>query len=92
MRFIINSAMLGYKTIEVDGKVTGGYQTPLVTALHRFSGQTSNKHFMLMGDLNYPFDAVSGHAKEFCNCLEDNFLIQNITIPTRKQHIGLSHH
>ena len=57
---------------------------------------TSNRHFMLMGDLNYPFiqwppqldtDAVSGHGKEFCNCLEDNFLSQHITIPTRNQNI-----
>jgi len=37
--------------------------------------------------------ATSGHrwtnslAKEFCNCLEDNFLVQHVTTPTRKDNI-----
>jgi len=62
--------------------------------LTKLSG--SNSHFMLMGDFNYPFsrwppqvdsDGLWGHARDFCDCLEDNFLSQHVTIPTRNGHI-----
>ena len=57
---------------------------------------SSNKHFMLMGDFNYAFpcwpphqdtDGLNNSAKEFCNCLDDNFLVQHVTTPTRKDNI-----
>ena len=49
-----------------------------------------------MGDFNYPLsrwppqldsDGLSGQAKEFCHCLEDNFLVQHVTTPTRNENI-----
>jgi len=57
---------------------------------------TSGKHFMLMGDFNYAFsrwpplpdiDGLDCHAKEFCSCLDDNFLYQHVVFPTRKDNI-----
>ena len=57
---------------------------------------TSGNHFILMGDFNYPFsrwpphpdiDGLDRNAKEFCSCLEDNFLYQHIVLPTRKDNI-----
>jgi len=49
-----------------------------------------------MGDFNYPLsrwplqldsDGLSGQAKEFGHCLEDNFLVQHVTTPTRNENI-----
>ena len=49
-----------------------------------------------MGNFNYPLprwpqqldsDGFSGQDKEFCHCLEDNFLVQHITTPTRNENI-----
>jgi len=57
---------------------------------------SSDRHFLLMGNFNYPLprwppqldsDGLSGQAKEFCHCLEDNFLVQHITTPTRNENI-----
>ena len=58
---------------------------------------SSDRHFLLMGDFNYPLprwppqlasDGLSGQAKEFCHCLEDNFLVQHVTTPTMEVNIG----
>ena len=57
---------------------------------------SSGRHFLLMGDFNYPLsrwppqldsDGLSGQAKEFCHCLEDKFLVQHVTTPTRNENI-----
>jgi len=57
---------------------------------------TTGNHFMLMGDFNYTFsrwpplpdtDGLDSHAKEFCSCLDDNFLYQHVVFPTRKDNI-----
>jgi len=56
----------------------------------------SRKHFMLVGDLNYSFkkwpldadtDAPSEEARQFIECLDDNFLTQHVTAPTRNNSI-----
>jgi len=56
----------------------------------------SNKHFVLMGDFNYSFkkwpsdcvaDVLTEEARKFVDCLDDNFLTQHVTFPTRKNAI-----
>jgi len=56
----------------------------------------SKKHFMLIGDFNYSFrnwplgsdtDAPTVEAQQFVECLDDNFLTQHVTFPTRKNAI-----
>jgi len=56
----------------------------------------SRKHFMLVGDLNYSFkkwpldadtDAPSEEVRQFIECLDDNFLTQHVTVPTRNNSI-----
>ena len=58
-------------------------------------GETK-KHFMLMGDFNYCFktwpsdsitDSLSEEARQFTDCLDDNFFVQYVTSPTRKNAI-----
>ena len=53
---------------------------------------SSNHHFILMGDFNYRFfqwppdfnsGNLSNEANLFCDRLDDNFLVQHITTPTR---------
>lgn len=53
---------------------------------------SSNRHFLLMGDFNYRFlewppdlnsDSLSKEATLFHDSLDDNFLVQHITTPTR---------
>lgn len=57
---------------------------------------STKKHFMLMGDCNYRFlswppyednNDISRAAGEFCECLDDNFFTQHVTIPTRNDAI-----
>ena len=57
---------------------------------------SSGGHFLLMGDFNYVFvqwpsvpivDRLSNHASEFAECLDDNFLVQHVTSPTRTKAI-----
>ena len=52
---------------------------------------STKKHFMLMGDCNYRFlswpphednNDISRAAGEFCECLDDNFFTQHVTVPT----------
>ena len=59
---------------------------------------SSDHHFVLMGDFNYHFlhwppdlhcDSSSDVAKLFCDCLDDIFLVQHITTPTRGDAILL---
>jgi len=56
----------------------------------------SRKHFVLIEDLNYSFkkwpldadtDAPSEEARQFIECLDDNFLTQHVTVPTRNNSI-----
>ena len=56
----------------------------------------SKRHFMLVGDLNYSFkkwpldadtDAPTEEARQFIDCLDDNFLTQHVTVPTRNNSI-----
>ena len=56
----------------------------------------SDRHFLLMGDLNYNFrqwppvsdtDGLSTDARLFCDSLDDNFLVQHVSIPTRNSSI-----
>ena len=57
---------------------------------------TTRRHFLLMGDFNYTYsrwppaldsDRLSSDAKKFCECLDDNFLVQHVSSPTRKDSI-----
>jgi len=57
---------------------------------------SSGRHFLLMGDFNYAFvqwppfpnvERLSNYASQFCECLDDNFLVQHVTSPTRKNAI-----
>jgi len=56
----------------------------------------SKKHFVLMGDFNYSFkkwppdrvtDVLTEESKNFIDCLDDNFLTPNVTLPTRNNAI-----
>jgi len=57
---------------------------------------SSGRYFLLVGDFNYVFiqwppvpnvDRLCNDATEFCECLDDNFLVQHVTSPTRKNAI-----
>jgi len=58
--------------------------------------ELGNKHHVLMGDFNYPdidwslhscLPTASRDCRMFLDCLDDNFLSQHVTIPTRKDSI-----
>ena len=57
---------------------------------------TTRRHFLLMGDFNYTYsrwppaldsDRLSSDSKKLCECLDDNFLVQHVSSPTRKDSI-----
>jgi len=82
-----------YRT-PTDSIFGSGNHAVLRDLVTEFGG--SRKHFMLMGDLNYSFkkwpldvdtDAPTEEAKQFVECLDDNFLTQHVTLPTRKNSI-----
>jgi len=58
--------------------------------------EIGSKHHVLMGDFNYPdidwsvhscLPTASEDSQLFLDCLDDNFLSQHVTVPTRKDSI-----
>ena len=58
--------------------------------------EIGSKHHVLMGDFNYPdidwslhscLPTASKDCRAFLDCLDDNFLSQHVTVPTRKDSI-----
>ena len=58
--------------------------------------EIGSKHHVLMGDFNYPdidwsmhscLPTASKDTQLFLDCLDDNFLLQHVTVPTRKDSI-----
>jgi len=82
-----------YRTPNIDI-----YNSPNHTLLQDIINElgSTKKHFMLMGDFNYrflswpPYDNdndISREAGEFCECLDDNFFTQHVSVPTRSEAI-----
>jgi len=61
--------------------------------LQKLINEVSNKHMLLMGDFNYKginwltSQASETTAQQFLDCLEDSFLTQHVTEPTREDSI-----
>lgn len=64
--------------------------------MYQLLREVSNKHFLLMGDFNYPdidwlnntvADDANADCKEFFDCFNDCFLSQHIVRPTRNNSI-----
>ena len=64
----------------------------LHTALRSLISEVSNRHVLLMGDFNYPYNDWSSHqlntggspkSQKFVEHLDDCFLMQQINCPTR---------
>ena len=81
-----------YRTPTAD--IFDGLNHELLRTLLGEFGSTG-KHFLLMGDFNYRFDrwpvlscdGLTADAERFITCLDDNFLCQHVTAPTRGDRI-----
>jgi len=80
------------------------YQTPTTSiysnnidiSLRHLLNELAGKHFVLMGDFNYPdidwnakqcLSTASKETQLFWNCCEDNFFVQHVTAATRLKSI-----
>ena len=72
------------------------YRENINTSLRELLNELSGKHFVLMGDFNYPgidweakqcLPTASKETQLFWNCCEDNFLVQHVTVETRLSSI-----
>ena len=68
------------------------YQSNTDTLLRDLLNELSGKHFVLMGDFNYPhidwsakqcMPTASRETQMFLDCCEDNFFVQHVTVETR---------
>jgi len=78
------------------------YGNPNHDLLHDINElESSNKHFMLMGDFNYRYsswppctdcNAAFREALDFRKCLEDNFTTQHVEVCTRNEALTLGNY
>jgi len=69
------------------------YGTQNHAKLRDVLNEMSHKHYLLMGDFNYPdidwsnANCLSENSQLFRDCLDDNFLVRHVRSPTRKDNI-----